>query len=364
MKIKSALISVFHKEGLDNIVKILTKLNIDIYSTGGTQKYIENFGVKVNSVENLTGYPSILSGRVKTLHPKIFGPILAKKSKEHQKELEQFSLSKIDLVIVNFYPFEEFLGKNASFEDMVEKIDIGGPSMVRAAAKNFNDTIVIVKESDYPLVEEKVITELISSPEKQELSSNAFSYTSYYDSLIANYLSEDKSFASEFLNITGKKYLTPRYGENPHQKGAIYITDDKSPIRNLYQHHGKKLSYNNILDLSVVYDMINQFRNEKDNFCVVVKHQNPCGAALHKTQDKAFENALSGDPVSAFGGIVGFNHRVDKLSAEKMSKIFLEVVIAPEFSEDSLTILKKKKNLRLIEIKPGYLENNHIKSMR
>ncbi|MCK5221013.1 MAG: bifunctional phosphoribosylaminoimidazolecarboxamide formyltransferase/IMP cyclohydrolase, partial [Candidatus Aminicenantes bacterium] len=308
---KRALISVYYKDGIDKIAAALYENGWEIISTGGTASYIEKNQIPVTRVSDITGFPEILGGRVKTLHPKIFGPILAKKSKEHLKELEQFSLSKIDLVIVNFYPFEEFLGKNAGFEDMVEKIDIGGPSMVRAAAKNFNDTIVIVKESDYPLVEEKVITEIISSPEKQELSSKAFSYTSYYDSLIANYLSKDKSFASEFLNIAGKKYLTPRYGENPHQKGAIYITDDKSPIRNLYQHHGKKLSYNNILDLSVVYDMINQFRNEKDNFSVVVKHQNPCGAALHKTQDKAFENALSGDPVSAFGGIVGFNHRVD-----------------------------------------------------
>lgn len=361
---KRALISVYYKDGIDKVASALHKDGWEIISTGGTAAYIEKNLIPVTRVSDITGFPEFLGGRVKTLHPKIFGPILAEKSDKHLKELKQFSLSKIDLVIVNFYPFEEFLAKSASLEDMVEKIDIGGPSMVRAAAKNFNDTIVIVKEGDYTLVEDKIITGIISSQDRKELSSKAFSYTSYYDSLIANYLSEEKDLNNEFFSIAGKKYLTPRYGENPHQKGAVFITDDESPIKNLHQHHGKQLSYNNVLDLSVVYDMINQFINEKDNFCVIVKHQNPCGAALHTSQEKAFENALSGDPVSAFGGIVGFNHKVDRSSAEKMSKIFLEVIIAPEFSADSLNILKKKKNLRLIEIKSGYTEKNHIRSIQ
>ncbi len=361
---KRALISVYYKDGIDKIGKALHANGWEITSTGGTASFLEENSIPVTRVSDITGFPEILGGRVKTLHPKIFGPILAQKNNDHLKELEKLSLSKIDLVIVNFYPFEEFLKKNSSLETMIEKIDIGGPTMVRAAAKNYMDTIVIVKESDYNLVEDKVIPGALSSSDRKELSSKAFSYTSYYDSLVANYLNEGTGFENDFLTIAGKKFFSLRYGENPHQKGAIYITDSDSPIKNLHQLQGKQLSYNNVLDLSVVYDMINQFHEEKDHFCVVVKHQNPCGAALHAGQSEAFENALSGDPVSAFGGIIGFNHKVDKLSAEKMSKMFLEVIIAPEFSEDSINILKKKKNLRLIELKPGYLEKNHIKSIQ
>lgn len=361
---KRALISVYHKDGIDKIGSALHENGWEIISTGGTASFLEKNSIPVTKVSDITGFPEILGGRVKTLHPKIFGPILARKNETHLKELEKFSLSKIDLVIVNFYPFEEFLKMNSSLETMIEKIDIGGPAMVRAAAKNYMDTIVIVKESDYSLVEEKVIPGNISSFDRKQLSSKAFSYTSYYDSLVANYLNEGTNIENDYLNLSGEKFFSLRYGENPHQKGAIYITDDDSPIKNLNQLQGKQLSYNNILDLSVVYDMINQFYKEKDKFCVIVKHQNPCGASLHKSQVNAFENALSGDPLSAFGGIVGFNHKVDKQSAEKMSKIFLEVIIAPEFSEDSINILKKKKNLRLIELKPGYLEKDHIKSIQ
>ncbi len=361
---KRALISVYYKEGIDKVGKALYDNGWEIISTGGTASFLEENSIPVTKVSDITGFPEILGGRVKTLHPKIFGPILAKKNKEHLKELEDFSLSKIDLVIVNFYPFEEFLKKNSSLETMIEKIDIGGPAMVRAAAKNYNDTIVIVKESDYSLVEEIVITETISAKDRKELSSKAFSYTSYYDSLVSNYLNERTIFETEIFNLSGEQFSSLRYGENPHQKSAIYFTDSNSPLKNLHQLQGKQLSYNNILDLSVVYDMINQFHKERDDFCVIVKHQNPCGAALHTSQEEAFGNALSGDPISAFGGIVGFNKKVEKISAEKMSKIFLEVIVAPEFSEESIKILKKKKNLRLIEIKPGYLEPNHIKSIQ
>jgi len=361
---KRVLISVYYKDGIDKIGAALHDNGWEIISTGGTASFLEENAIPVTKVSDITGFPEILSGRVKTLHPKIFGPILAQNNEEHLRELEQFSLSKIDMVIVNFYPFEEFLEMNSSLETMIEKIDIGGPAMVRASAKNYLDTIVIVKESDYSIVLDKVIPGTISSADRKKLSAKAFSYTSYYDSLVAGYLNGEAGIDNDFLNFAGKKFLSLRYGENPHQKGAVYITDKNSPINNLHQIQGKQLSYNNILDLSVVYDMINQFHKEKDHFCVVVKHQNPCGASLHSSQPEAFKNALSGDPLSAFGGIVGFNQIVDKISAEKMSKIFLEVIIAPEFSKDSINILKKKKNLRLIEMRPGYLEKNHIKSIQ
>ncbi len=360
---KRALISVYFKSGIEKIASALHKNDWEIISTGGTASYLEDNSIPVTKVSEITGFPEILGGRVKTIHPKIFGPILAEKSDKHLKELDQFSLTKIDLVIVNFYPFEEFLKKDADLQTMIEKIDIGGPSMVRAAAKNFKDTIVIVREDDYPIVEEKIIPGILTFSDRKKLSADAFSYTSYYDSLIANYLHEGDGFNREFLTIPGKNLLTTRYGENPHQNSSVFITDNRSPLKNLIQHHGKQLSYNNILDFSVVYDLTNQFLNIDDNFCVILKHQNPCGAALHSDQSKAFEDALSGDPVSSFGGIVGFNKTVESSSAEKMSKMFLEVIIAPAFSDDSLKILKRKKNIRLIEIKPGYLEKDHIKSI-
>ncbi len=361
---KRALISVYHKKGIDKIANALHKKGWEIISTGGTASFLKSNSIPVTKVSDITGFPEILGGRVKTLHPKIFAPILAENNKSHNGELADLSLSRIDMVIVNFYPFEEFLSENADFQEMVEKIDIGGPSMVRAAAKNFKDTIVIVRESDYDLVEDKIIPGDITYSERKELSAKAFSYTSYYDSLIGKYLYCGDKSENEFLNISGKKYFDPRYGENPHQKGSVYITDNSSPIKNLIQHQGKKLSYNNILDISVVYDILNQFNEEDSHFSVIAKHQNPCGASLSITQKSAFEGALSGDPVSAFGGIVGFNHTIDAECALSMSKIFLEVIIAPGFSDDALNILKKKKNLRLIEIKPGYIEKDHIRSIQ
>ncbi len=359
---KRALISVYHKVGIEKVAASLYKDGWEIISTGGTASFIEENSIPVTKVSNITGFPEILNGRVKTLHPKIFGPILAENSKKHLNELKNFSLSKIDLVLINFYPFEEFLHKGAEVSAMIEKIDIGGPSMVRAAAKNFKNTIVIVKEEDYRLIDEKVVTGNISESDRKELAAKAFSYTSYYDSLISNYLYEDNLFDREYLSIAGKKFFTPRYGENPHQKGSVFITDNDSPIKNLKKIQGKQLSYNNILDISVVYDMTNQFVKD-EKFCVIVKHQNPCGAALSKNIAKSFDKALLGDPISAFGGVVGFNDIVDSNTAEKLLKLFLEVIVAPKFSDEAIDILKKKKNLRLIELNPDYHEKKYIRSI-
>ncbi len=361
---KRVLISVYYKEGIEKIAKSLHNSGWEIISTGGTAEFLINNSIPVQKVSDLTGFPEILGGRVKTLHPVIFGPILAKKSPEHSIELKKFSLSKIDMVIVNFYPFEDYLKlENTELDTMIEKIDIGGPSMVRAAAKNYKDTVVIVDKNDYSIVEEKVIPDTLTQQDRKNLSSKAFKYTSYYDSLIGNYLSDDPLIDSEYLNLSGKKHFTPRYGENPHQKASLFISDHNSPLKNLKKLHGKELSYNNFLDLSMVYDVLNQFKDNTENFCVIVKHQNPCGAALGDSQEESFEKALSGDPVSSFGGIVGFTKRVEIETAEKLSKIFFEVIIAPSFNEDALKVLRKKKNLRLIEINPGYIENLQIKSV-
>lgn len=362
--LKRALISVYYKDDIEMIAKKLQNNGWEIVSTGGTAKYLEENNIKVIKVADITKFPEILNGRVKTLHPLIFGPILAKKNKEHIKQLEKIKTFKIDLVIVNFYPFEDALDKKEKGLDfMIENIDVGGPSMVRAAAKNFKDTIVIIDKKDYlPVVESLVINGDINIEKRKELAQKAFSYTSFYDSLIADYLLEDNQKEPDFINISGKKYLDLRYGENPHQKASLYIRDKNSPLFNFKQLQGKKLSFNNILDLSMVYEVINNFDKTK-NFSVIVKHQNPCGAAIADSQKKAFEKALSCDPQSAFGGIVGFNKPLNKETAEKMRKIFFEVIIAPDYDKEALKIFNKKKNLRIIKMSMGYIENTDIKTI-
>ena len=361
---KKALISVYYKDGIENLANQLSLKGWEIISTGGTAKFLRDNKISVTEVSEITGFPEILDGRVKTLHPKIFGSILAKDTAEHKNDLKSFSISKIGLVIVNFYPFEEFLEKGEKDPDiMIEKIDIGGPSMVRAAAKNYKNTIVVVDKKDYSYISEKIISCDINEEIRKDLAGKAFSYTSYYDSLIANFFFGGQISKSEYLNISAKKDMGLRYGENPHQSGSVYITDKNSPIKKMEQLHGKELSYNNILDLSMVYEVINQFKDSEDFFSVIVKHQNPCGAAIANSQVISFEKSLSGDPVSAFGGIVGFNKILDGETARKIKSIFMEVIIAPDFTGEALEILKKKKNLRLIKIPLGYLENNDIKTI-
>ncbi|MCP4149308.1 MAG: bifunctional phosphoribosylaminoimidazolecarboxamide formyltransferase/IMP cyclohydrolase [bacterium] len=363
---KRALISVFYKEGIEVIAGKLQEKGWEIVSTGGTSRYLKEHNIDVVEVSSITDFPEILDGRVKTLHPLVFGPILAKKSKEHLAQLKEFNVPKIDMVVVNFYPFEEALDNKAKGTDfMVENIDIGGPSMVRAAAKNFKDTIVIVDQADYlPTVETIVELGDVGLAERKRLSAKAFSYTSFYDSMIAGYMQEDEETTPFYMNTAGRKSMDLRYGENPHQMASLYIRDKNSPLNRMEKLQGKELSFNNILDLSMVYEVLNQFR-EKDaeDFAVVVKHQNPCGAATGGSQKEAFKKAFEGDSKSAFGGIVGFNKPLDVEAAVEMKKIFFEVIIAPDFSEEALKVFKKKKNLRLVKMPLDYIETNDIKTV-
>lgn len=361
---KRALISVYYKEGIEIVARKLQEKGWQIISTGGTAKHLKNNDIEVLEVSKITDFPEILDGRVKTLHPLIFGPILAKKSKEHLDQLKQFSLAKIDLVIVNFYPFEEALQKkDQGIDFMVENIDIGGPSMVRAAAKNFKDTIVIVEQSDYlPVVETLTGEGDISFEQRKELAGKAFSYTSFYDSLISGYFHEDKDENPYYLNYAGRKAQELRYGENPHQKASLYISDQNSPLNNFEKIQGKALSFNNILDLSMVYEVLNWFKDDEP-FSVIVKHQNPCGAGSASSQKEAFKKAFEGDSKSAFGGIVGFNKTLDGETAEEMRKIFFEVIVAPDYTPEALECFKKKKNLRILKISLDYWEKADIKTV-
>jgi phosphoribosylaminoimidazolecarboxamide formyltransferase/IMP cyclohydrolase len=355
--------SVYHKSGVEKVAQKLKENDWEIISTGGTAEYLKNHQIDVIEISDLTQFPEILDGRVKTLHPLVFGPILAKKNQDHLQQLKEMDTSKIDLVMVNFYPFEEALmEKQKGIDFMVENIDIGGPSMVRAAAKNFNATIVVVDQADYqPVVNELIEDGDIPLERRKNLAQKAFAYCSFYDSLIARYLDDSDGFPPYFT-IGGRNQLKLRYGENPHQHASLYISDRNSPLANFEKLQGKELSFNNILDLAMVYDVLNCFP-EKDHFCTIVKHQNPCGAALHPEQTQAFNNAFSGDPKSAYGGIVGFNNPVEKEVAKEMSKIFFEVIIAPDFSEEALRFLKKKKNLRIIKMAQGYQASLDIKTI-
>jgi phosphoribosylaminoimidazolecarboxamide formyltransferase/IMP cyclohydrolase len=375
MKMKRALISVYHKEGIELIAQALHENGWEIISTGGTSKYLKQHGIKVLEVSGITDFPEILDGRVKTLHPLVFGPILAKKTPEHLDQLKQFAIPKIELVIVNFYPFEEaLLEKEKGLDFMVENIDIGGPAMVRAAAKNFKDTIVVVDKADYlPVVETLIKTRNLNLEERKRLATKAFSYTSFYDSLIAEYFAEEADTDVlnnlEYMNMAGRKIMPLRYGENPHQQAALFIRDKNSPLNRMEKLQGKELSFNNILDLSMTYEMINQFAptegpgQETPDFVAIVKHQNPCGASATGSQLEAFKKALEGDPQSAYGGIVGFNKPLSVETAEEIKKIFLEVIVAPDYPGEALEILKKKSNLRLIKIPLHYLEKWDIKSV-
>ncbi len=349
----NALISVFHKEGIDKIALALSQAGWKIYSTGGTYRYLEDLNIPAVEISSLTEFPEILDGRVKTLHPKVFASILAKDTPEHTRQLNSIHCHPFSLVVVNFYPFESALTSEKACDHafMTEQIDIGGPSMVRAAAKNHQQVTVITDPNDYPIV-----SEMLNNPDqkpslevRKHLAFKAFSYTSYYDHLISSYF---KSITGDrmpgFCSFTGRKQTELRYGENPHQSASIYHTSPLSPLKLMKVLWGKPLSYNNMLDLSTVYEITNYFRNE-DHFAVIVKHQNPCGAAQAAVQTTSFLNALAGDPVSAFGGIVGFNTPVGLDTAQEIGKSFFEVIVAPAFEKEALETLKKKKNLRLIE---------------
>lgn len=339
-KIKTALISVYHKEGLDSILSMLHADKVEFLSTGGTKSFIESLGYPCKAVEDLTTYPSILGGRVKTLHPKVFGGILNRRDNESDKEqIAQYEIPEIDLVIVDLYPFEETVASGASHADIIEKIDIGGISLIRAGAKNFNDVVIVASKAQYaPLAEilgKKGAETTLK--ERQFFAREAFKVSSGYDTAIFNYFDSLEPDAPSALRVAfdDKKHL--RYGENPHQAGAFFGRFDDL----FEQLHGKEISYNNLLDIDAAVSLIHEFT---DTTFAILKHNNACGLATRPTILEAWKDALAGDPVSAFGGVLVANREIDAPTAEEINKIFFEVVIAPAYTEDALAILKQKKN--------------------
>jgi phosphoribosylaminoimidazolecarboxamide formyltransferase/IMP cyclohydrolase len=336
--IKSALISVFHKDGLAPIVQKLNELNVTIYSTGGTEKFIKELGIDVVPVEDVTSYPSILGGRVKTLHPKVFGGILNRQ--DHQgdvAEMQEYNIPQLDLVIVDLYPFEKTVASGAPEQDIVEKVDIGGISLIRASAKNFKDTFTVSSMEQYDEFLE-ILSEnngTTSIEQRKKFAAKSFNVSSHYDTAIFNYFNEDEVVfkASE----TTSKVL--RYGENPHQKG--YFFGDLDAMFDKL--HGKELSYNNLLDVDAAVNLMNEFIGEDPTFAVL-KHNNACGFAQRDTIKQAYLDALAGDPVSAFGGVLISNKEIDTATAAEIHKLFCEVVIAPSYTDEALTTLKGKKN--------------------
>lgn len=343
-KITSALISVFHKDGLAPIVKKLQEQGVTIYSTGGTQKFINEMGVDVIAVEDLTAYPSILGGRVKTLHPKVFGGILNRQENESdRREMKEYNIPQLDLVIVDLYPFESTVASGANEADIIEKIDIGGISLIRAAAKNFKDTLCVSSMEDY-----SEFLELLSEnngsfslKDRKRFAVKAFSISSNYDTAIFNYFNSDEQITA--LKISENNGDVLRYGENPHQKG--YYFGDFNEIFDKI--HGKELSYNNLLDIDAAVNLMSEFQGETPTFAIL-KHNNACGVAQRKTVHKAYVDALAGDPVSAFGGILICNHEIDLDTAKEINNLFCEVVIAPSFSKEAEKVLKEKKNRILL----------------
>ena len=339
-KASSALISVFHKDGLEPIVKKFQELGITIYSTGGTEKFIKDLGIDVVPVEDVTSYPSILGGRVKTLHPKVFGGILNRQDNESDvAQLAEFEIPQIDIVIVDLYPFEKTVASGASEQDIIEKIDIGGISLIRAAAKNFKDVTCVSSMEDYADFL-SVVSENngnISLEDRKRFAAKSFNVSSHYDTAIFNYFNKNHDIAALKVSETNGKVL--RYGENPHQKG-FFFGDFDAMFSKL---HGKELSYNNLLDVDAAVNLMLEFKNDAPTFAIL-KHNNACGLSQRDTLHQAYVDALAGDPVSAFGGVLISNKEIDKATAEEIHKLFCEVVIAPSYNTEALEILKGKKN--------------------
>ena len=363
---KRALISVSDKTNIVEFAKGLEKHGFEVISTGGTYTHLKNNGVSCISIEDVTNFPEILEGRVKTLHPKIHGGLLSKRGNElHNKHVAENNIEYIDLVCVNLYPFEATVKKaGVSEEEIIENIDIGGPSMLRSAAKNFNDVTVVTDINDY----EKVLEELeqggITYETRRALAIKVFNTTASYDAAIANYFNKKDNLIPEKLTLSYKLQDSLRYGENPHQKAYHYVQDNNESyaLQNAVQLHGKEMSYNNIQDASAALDILSEF---DETTCVAVKHMNPCGVATGNSVFEAYSRAYEADPVSIFGGIVAVNGKVDKETAEKMHSIFLEIILATDYDEEALEILTKKKNLRIYKLSEK--NNNHeqqIKSVR
>ncbi len=343
--VKTALISVYHKDNLDKIVKYLGEKNVTIYSTGGTMDFIKGLGIPVVAVEELTGYPSILGGRVKTLHPKVFGGILARRENENDLfQLQEYSIPEIDLVIVDLYPFEKTVESGASEPEVIEKIDIGGISLIRAAAKNFRDVLIVSNREQYERVYEMLTEQdcATSLEQRRIFAAEAFATSSHYDTAIYGYFSPE--FPQSFFRKSLKGVRGLRYGENPHQKGVFYGNFDEM----FEQYCGKEISYNNLLDIDAAVNLIREF---EEPTIAILKHNNACGVASRPSILQAWADALAGDPVSAFGGIIISNRSIDETTAKEINKIFFEVLIAPNFDNAALEVLQAKKNRIILRMK-------------
>jgi phosphoribosylaminoimidazolecarboxamide formyltransferase/IMP cyclohydrolase len=360
-KINSALISVFYKDGLENIVQQLHQLGVVIYSTGGTQKFIEDLKIPCVAVESLTTYPSILGGRVKTLHPSVFGGILGRRGDAtHVEEMKQFNIPELDLVIVDLYPFEETVKATSDEKLIIEKIDIGGPSMIRAAAKNHQDVVVVAAKKDYTLLEQILKDQKgeTTLEQRRMFAIKAFDVCTGYDLAISNYFNK-----TEFANPFDKTKTVLRYGENPHQEGIFYGNTNEI----FDQLNGKELSYNNLVDVDAAVQLIHEFNSPAENkdqvVFAIIKHTNVCGIASRKSVKEAWDSALAGDPESAFGGVLICNAPVDKATADAINEIFFEVLIAPSFNADALEILTTKKNRILLVQKPSAAATHQYRSV-
>ena len=355
-RIKTALVSVYHKEGLNEIITKLHEEGVQFLSTGGTRQFIESLGYPCQAVEDLTTYPSILGGRVKTLHPKIFGGILCRRELEQDRQqIEKYQIPEIDLVIVDLYPFEATVASGAPEADIIEKIDIGGISLIRAAAKNYNDVVIVASQAQYQplrdiLMERGANTTL---EERRWFAKEAFGVSSHYDTAIFNYFDGGEGTA---FRCSANHQKALRYGENPHQRGFFY-----GNLEQMFdQIHGKEISYNNLLDINAAVDLIDEFR---ETTFAILKHNNACGLASRPTVLEAWKDALAGDPVSAFGGVLITNAVVDKETAEEINKIFFEVIIAPDYDVDALEVLGQKKNRIILVRKPVELPRKQFRSL-
>ena len=352
-----ALISVSDKRGAPELARNLIELGWEIISTGGTAKALTQEGVAVTPIEQVTGFPEMMDGRLKTLHPAVHGGLLARRDvPEHMQALKAQKFQPIDLIAVNLYPFREAVANpRVRFEDAIEQIDIGGPAMLRSAAKNHAAVLVVVDPADYGRVIQALKSGTSTEELKRELAAKVFAHTSAYDSAIAGYLSAtEKDTLPRFLGFELDRLQTLRYGENPHQRAALYaVPGEKRGVSDMVQHHGKELSFNNLMDIEGATNAVAPWTNEPA--CVIVKHTTPCGIALGPTAETAFRRALATDPVSAFGGVIAFNTLVDAAVARAIGDLFVEVVVAPRYHDEALAILKQKKNLRIVEfpLDPG-----------